>query len=37
MAAGDDLEAKHGIRPQLRIGLNTGAAVTRRSRFSATR
>jgi class 3 adenylate cyclase len=26
-AAGPDLEAKHGIRPQLRIGLNTGAAV----------
>ena len=26
-AAGGDLEAKHGVRPQLRIGLNTGAAV----------
>lgn len=26
-AAGDDLEAKHGVRPQLRIGLNTGPAV----------
>ena len=26
-AAGPDLEAKRGIRPQLRIGLNTGAAV----------
>ena len=26
-AAGSDLEAKHGVRPQLRIGLNTGAAV----------
>ena len=26
-AAGPDLEAKHGVRPQLRIGLNTGAAV----------
>ena len=25
--AGGDLEAKHGVRPQLRIGLNTGAAV----------
>jgi class 3 adenylate cyclase len=25
--AGPDLEAKHGIRPQIRIGLNTGAAV----------
>ena len=25
--AGPDLEAKHGVRPQLRIGLNTGAAV----------
>lgn len=25
--AGDDLEAKHGVRPQLRIGLNTGLAV----------
>jgi class 3 adenylate cyclase len=24
---GPDLEAKHGIRPHLRIGLNTGAAV----------
>jgi class 3 adenylate cyclase len=26
-AAGGDLEAKHGVRPQLRMGLNTGAAV----------
>jgi class 3 adenylate cyclase len=26
-AAADDLEVKHGLRPQLRIGLNTGAAV----------
>src|SRR3984957_11425909 len=26
-AAGSDLEAKHGVRPQLRIGLNTGPAV----------
>ena len=25
--AAPDLEAKHGVRPQLRIGLNTGAAV----------
>ena len=25
--AGSDLEAKHGVRPQLRIGLNTGPAV----------
>jgi class 3 adenylate cyclase len=25
--AGRDLEAKHGIRPQLRIGINTGLAV----------
>ena len=25
--AGPDLEAKHGVRPQMRIGLNTGAAV----------
>jgi hypothetical protein len=25
--AGPELEAKHGIRPQMRIGLNTGAAV----------
>ena len=26
-AAGDDLEASHGARPQLRIGLNSGPAV----------
>ena len=26
-AAGGDLEAKHGVRPRLRIGLNTGLAV----------
>ena len=26
-AAGGDLEAKHGVRPQLRIGINTGLAV----------
>jgi class 3 adenylate cyclase len=26
-AAGHDLEAKHGVQPQLRIGVNTGAAV----------
>ena len=25
--AGRDLEAKHGVRPQLRIGINTGPAV----------
>ncbi len=25
--AGPDLEAKHGLRPQMRIGLNTGAVV----------
>jgi hypothetical protein len=29
-AAGPDLEAKHGLRPQLRIGLNTGVAVVGR-------
>ena len=29
-AAGPELEAKHGVRPQLRIGLNTGAAVVGR-------
>jgi class 3 adenylate cyclase len=26
-AAGGDLEARHGLRPQLRIGINTGLAV----------
>jgi class 3 adenylate cyclase len=26
-AVGPELEAKHGVRPQTRIGLNTGAAV----------
>lgn len=26
-ASGSDLEAKHGLRPQLRIGINTGLAV----------
>jgi class 3 adenylate cyclase len=26
-ASGADLEAKHGVRPQMRIGLNTGLAV----------
>ena len=26
-ASGPDLEAKHGTRPQMRIGLNTGLAV----------
>jgi class 3 adenylate cyclase len=25
--AGSDLDAKHGVRPQVRIGLNTGPAV----------
>src|SRR4029077_18434100 len=25
--AGSELEAKHGVRPQMRIGLNSGAAV----------
>ena len=25
--AGSDLEAQHGVRPQLRIGINTGPAV----------
>jgi len=29
-AAGPDLEAKHGVRPQLRSGLNTGVAVVGR-------
>jgi class 3 adenylate cyclase len=43
--AGPDLEARHGVRPQLRIGVNTGTAVvekfrrepTRALRFSVTR
>ena len=26
-AAGDDLETRHGVRPQVRIGMNTGPAV----------
>jgi class 3 adenylate cyclase/tetratricopeptide (TPR) repeat protein len=26
-AEGDDLKSKHGLRPQLRIGLNTGTAI----------
>jgi class 3 adenylate cyclase len=26
-AAGSDLEAQHGVRPQLRVGINTGPAV----------
>ena len=26
-AGGPDLEAKHGVRPQMRIGINTGPAV----------
>ena len=34
-AAGPDLEAKHGVRPQLRIGLNTGAAVVGKVEDSA--
>ena len=34
-AAGPDLEAKHGVRPQLRIGLNTGAAVVGRVQQAA--
>jgi class 3 adenylate cyclase/tetratricopeptide (TPR) repeat protein len=29
-AAADDLEVKHGLRPRLRIGLNTGTAVVGR-------
>ena len=33
--AGPDLEAKHGVRPQLRIGLNTGAAVVGKVEESA--
>jgi len=37
MAAGSDLEAKHGVRPQLRIGLNTGAAVVGKVDDSAER
>ena len=32
---GPDLEAKHGVRPQLRIGLNTGAAVVGKVEESA--
>jgi class 3 adenylate cyclase len=28
--AGPELEAKHGIRPEMRVGLNTGAAVVGR-------
>ena len=34
-AAGLDLEAKHGVWPQLRIGLNTGAAVVGKVEHSA--
>jgi class 3 adenylate cyclase len=33
--AGPELEAKHGVRPQLRIGLNTGAAVVGKVENSA--
>ena len=32
--AGPELEAKHGIRPQMRIGLNTGAAVVGKVEYS---
>jgi class 3 adenylate cyclase len=34
-AEGGDLEAKHGIRPHLRIGLNFGPAVTGRVQVGA--
>ena len=34
-AAAPDLEAKHGVRPQLRIGLNTGTAVVGKVEDSA--
>ena len=34
-AAGSGLEAKHGVRPQLRIGLNTGPAVVGRVQSGA--
>ena len=34
-AEGGDLEAKHGIRPHLRIGLNSGPAVTGKVRVDA--
>jgi class 3 adenylate cyclase len=34
-SAGPDLEAKHGVRPQLRIGLNTGKAVVGKVEDSA--
>ena len=33
--AGPDLEAKHGVRPQVRIGVNTGAAVVGKVEDSA--
>ena len=33
--AGPDLEAKHGVRPQMRIGVNTGAAVVGKVEDSA--
>jgi class 3 adenylate cyclase len=33
--AGLELEAKHSVRPQLRIGLNTGAAVVGKVEHSA--
>jgi class 3 adenylate cyclase/tetratricopeptide (TPR) repeat protein len=34
-AAAPDIEAKHGVRPQLRIGLNTGPAVVGRVQQAA--
>ena len=34
-AAAPELDAKHGVRPQLRIGLNTGAAVVGRVQQAA--
>jgi class 3 adenylate cyclase len=33
-AAGDQVEVKHGLRPQLRTGLNTGAAIVGKVRRS---
>jgi len=34
--AGPDLESKHGVRPQMRIGLNTGAAAVGTRRQDAS-
>jgi predicted ATPase/class 3 adenylate cyclase len=34
-AEGPDLEAKHGVRPQMRVGLNTGAAIVGKVEDSA--